>query len=204
MTGRRKHLAAISIAAIAASAGAAAAAPAPSGWSPNPATAIELSHGQAWAEVLPAPDGAGLIHAAIDIAAPPVTVWRIMTNCAYAQKLVVTVTSCKVLRSDPAGAWDIREQVTSGSFIIPEIHNIFRSDYQPYARIVFRKVGGDLKTEDGEWRLEPLNGGAGTRVIYINHIAANILAPAAMVREGMRRDTPKVLMNLRRECLARH
>ena len=45
--------------------------------------------------------------------------------------------------------------------------------------------------------------GAGTRVIYVNLVAANILAaPASLVREGMRKDTAKVLVNLRRESLA--
>ena len=152
--------------------------------------------------MLSGPGGTGVIHAVVDIPAPARAVWRVMTDCALAQKLVATVTSCRVLHVDPSGAWDVREQVTRGNFIVPEIHNIFRSDYQPYARIAFRKVGGDLKAEDGEWRLEPINGGAGTRVIYVNHIAADILAPAALVREGMRRDTPKVMMNLRRECMA--
>ena len=60
----------------------------------------------------------------------------------------------------------------------------------------------DLKVEEGEWRFEPLNGGRGTRVIYVNRIAANIMAPAMLVREGLRNDTPKVLMNLKRECMA--
>lgn len=197
----RNSLAAGAAIAVVANA-ALAAAPTLPAWSPSPAAAVQLSHGQAWAEVLAAPDGAGLIHAAIDIAAPPGAVWRVMTNCAFARQLVTTVTSCRILRADPGGAWDVREQVTRGSLMVPQIHNIFRSDYEPFARIRFRMVGGDLKAEDGEWRLEPLNGGAGTRVIYINHIAADILAPAALVREGMRRDTPKVLINLRRVCLA--
>jgi hypothetical protein len=85
---------------------------------------------------------------------------------------------------------------------MPTVHNVFRSDYQPYSVIRFRKAGGDLKVEDGEWLLQPLNGGTATRVIYINHVDANILAPAALVRAVMRRDTPKVMVNLRRESLA--
>ncbi len=197
MNGRNSIAGATAILALAALAGAAIAAPP---WSPDAATDAQLNRGQAWAEVVPAADGAGVIHAAIDINAPPAKVWRVMTDCAYAKRLVVTVTSCKVLHADPSGAWDVREQVTSGNLFMPQIDNVFRSDYQPYTRISFRKVGGNLKTEDGVWLLQPLNGGAGTRVIYINHIAANIMAPAALVRAGMKSDTPKVLMNLRREC----
>jgi hypothetical protein len=108
-----------------------------------------------------------------------------------------------VISSDPAGAWDVREQVTRGNLIMPTIHNIYRSDYQPYSLIRFHRVAGDLKLEEGEWRLAPLDGGRGTQVIYVNRIAADIKAPAPIVREGLRASTPKVLENLRRETLAR-
>ena len=182
-------------------AGAASAGPAP-GWAPNPQVQRLLAHGQAWAEVLPDTDGAALIHAAVDIAAPPKAVWSVMLDCKMAARLVTTVTSCKVMQGDPRSGWDVREQVTKGSLFMPAVHNVFRSDYQPYSVIRFRKAGGDLKVEDGEWRLLPLNGGTATRVIYINHVDANILAPAALVRAVMRRDTPKVMVNLRRESLA--
>jgi uncharacterized protein YndB with AHSA1/START domain len=171
-------------------------------WEPDPAVERTLAEGRAWAEVLPDTDGAGLIHAAIDIAAPPKTVWRVMTDCRLAAKLVATVTSCKVLQSDPQDRWDVREQVTRGGLFFPSLHNVFRSDYERYSLIRFHRVSGDMKIEDGEWRLEPLDGGAGTRVIYVNRIAVNLFAPAFMVRAGIKSDTPKVLMNLRRESLA--
>ena len=200
--------------ALAALAGAAVAAAPPPGWSPGPAAASDLAHGQAWAEVLPGPDGTGVIHAAVDIPAPAKTVWRVMTDCAFAQRLVVTVTSCRVLHADPSGAWDVREQVTKGNFIVPEIHNIFRSDYQPYARIAFRKAGGDLTPQgelrglaeadfvvptEGAYRLGPGAFGLGSALVE----ARRRYQTSDLVREGMRRDTPKVLMNLKRECLAR-
>ena len=38
-------------------------------------------------------------------------------------------------------------------------------------------------------------------MIYVNRVKADLLAPAALVREGMKRDTAKVLVNLRRVCL---
>jgi hypothetical protein len=171
-------------------------------WAPDPGVERTLAEGKAWAEVLPDTDGAGLIHAAIDIAAPPKTVWSVMTDCRLASKLVVSVTSCKVLQSDPQARWDVREQVTRGGLFFPAIRNVFRSDYQPYSEIRFHRLSGDLKIEEGEWRLEPLDGGAATRVIYVNRVAVNLFAPAFMVRAGIRKDTPKVLMNLRRESLA--
>jgi hypothetical protein len=171
-------------------------------WAPDPGVERTLAQGKAWAEVLPDTEGAGLIHAAIDIAAPPRTVRSVLTDCRLAAKLVVTVTRCRVVQADPQARWDVRDQVTRGGLFFPALRNVFRSDYQPYSLIRFHRVSGDLKIEEGEWRLEPLAGGAGTRVIYTNRVAVNLFAPAFIVRAGVRRDTPKVLMNLRRESLA--
>lgn len=172
-------------------------------WAPDASTTSGLSAGQPYSEVSPAEDGAGLIHAVIDIAAPPRVVWMVMNDCRYIRRLIASATDCHIVEGDAGrSGWDIKETVTKGNFFVPTIHNIYRSDYQPYSLIRFHKTGGDLKVEQGEWRLQSLNNGAGTRVIYENLIAANIMAPGPLVREGLRRDTAKVLANLRRESLA--
>ncbi len=170
-------------------------------WAPDVSAQAILASGKAFSEVVPSVGGAGQIQAAIDIAAPPKTVWTVMNDCAGISRIVVSMTSCKILSADLRHGWDIREQITRGNLFVPTIRNVVRNDYQPYTLIRFRKAGGDLKSEDGEWRLEPLNGGAGTRVIYVNRVAANIVAPPPLVREGMKRDTAKVLLNLRRVCI---
>ncbi|HEX3916480.1 MAG TPA: SRPBCC family protein [Caulobacteraceae bacterium] len=166
-------------------------------WEPDAGAQAQLRLGEAYTDVSAEPGDVGLIHGAIDIAATPQRVWQVMTDCRETPKLITSADPCRVLQSGPG--WDVREQVTHGGFLVPTIHNVYRSDYQPYSLIRFHRVAGDLKVETGEWRLEPLNGGLGTRVIYVNEVAANILAPAALVRAGLRDDTPKVLMNLRRE-----
>lgn len=143
-----------------------------------------------------------MIHAAIDIAAPPKTVWVVMNDCRVAPRLVTTLVSCKIVEADPQHHWEVKEQVTRGNVFIPTLRNIVRSDFQPYSVIRFRRAGGDLRIEEGEWRLEPLKGGTETRLLYTNRVAVNILAPAFLVREGMKRDTAKVMVNLRRESLA--
>jgi hypothetical protein len=175
--------------------------PALTAWAPPESASHDLAEGKPFSEVAPAADGAVLIHAAIDIAAPPKVIWEVMHDCRYAQKLVTTVTLCRILQSDPAHDFDIRETVTHGNFFVPTISNIVREDYQPYQLVKFRKVGGNLKVEEGEWRLIPLQGGV-TRVTYENLVGADILAPAPLVREGMKRDTAKVLVNLQRESVS--
>ncbi len=171
-------------------------------WSPPESATADLKDGKAYSEVAPAPNGAVLIHAVVDIPAPAKVVWEVMNNCKYAAKLIVTVTSCRIVESDPAHNADIRETVTKGNLFLPTIHNIVREQFDLYRLIRFQKAGGNLKEEQGEWRLTPVGAGAVTRVTYENQVAADILAPPALVREAMKHDTAKVLMNLRRESLA--
>jgi hypothetical protein len=178
------------------------ASPALLAWSVPDSAANELQGGKAYSEVAPAPNGAVLIHAVVDIPASPKVVWTVMRDCGRAAKLIVTVTSCTITQSDPAHNTDVRETVTRGNLFIPTIHNVVREDFDTYRSIRFQKAGGNLKEEKGEWRLIPLGGGSMTRVIYENQVGADILAPPSLVREAVKHDTAKVMMNLRRECLA--
>lgn len=171
-------------------------------WGPTTAAQKTLRGGQAWAEVLSDTDGAALIRAAVDIEAPPATVWAVMTDCKLAGRFIADLASCTVLKGDQRQGWDVRDQFSKGNMFLPDIHNVVRSEYLPYSSIRFKRAGGDLQIEDGEWRLEALDGGAHTRVIYINRVKANILLPAMVVRAGLRGSTPKVLMNLKRESQA--
>lgn len=158
--------------------------------------AKSLKAGLPWISVTLDPDGeSARIHAAIDIPASPERIWRAMTDCRYAAQLVATVTRCRVLQAGEG--WDVREHVTKGNMLLPTLRNVFRSDYEPYRRIKFRRVDGDLKAMEGEWGLTALDTNGWTRVTYQNRLAAKILAPPVVVRAGLRKDTPKVLVNLR-------
>ena len=156
-----------------------------------------LATGRPWVSVTVDPTSdAALIRAAIDIPAPSQKVWTTMIDCRNAGRMVTSVTRCRILSQGPG--WDVREHITRGGPLIPSIRNVFRSDYEPYRRIRFHRVDGDLKTMEGEWGLIPLNGGKGTRVTYENRLSVRIFAPPALIRAGLRKDTPRVLENLRR------
>ena len=160
-----------------------------------------LARGEAHADVFSDPDGiSGQVRGVVDIDAPPDRVWAVMTDCATARKLMTNVTRCAVLSGSQARGWDVREHVTRRNLIFPGMRIVFRSDYEPHRRIRFRLVEGDLKIQQGEWRLQALRGGQGTRVFYDNRLAVDWPVPKAMMREALRKDTPKVLGNLRRAC----
>ena len=129
-------------------------------WAPDPGIQRTLLSGRPYSDVTPSTEGAGLIQAAIDIAAPPKTVWGVMNDCPALKKIIGGLVGCRIVSGDPAHGWDIREQVTKGNFFIPRIRNVVRNEYQPYTSIRFRKAGGDLMIEEGEWRLESLDSGA--------------------------------------------
>ena len=163
-----------------------------------PATAGE----NLWIKAEPDAGGgaAGRVSAGIDIPAPPSVVWRVMLDCPRAPRFVPKLKSCRVVEGDAAAGSDVREHRLAGP--LGTVRNVFRSTYTPERRIVTARVAGDLRTAEGEWRLQPIDGGRGTRVSYDSRMALNAPLPGGMVRQAMRRDTPAVLRALRREATA--
>ena len=160
-----------------------------------------LARGEAYAEVTPDPDGvSGKVSGVIDIEASPAKVWAVMTDCATAGKMITNLARCTILSGDIRRGSDVREHVTHRSLFLPAMRIVFRSVYEPFTRIRFDRVDGDLKVEQGEWRLQALKGGTATRVFYENRLAVDWPIPKALLRDGLRKDTPKVLVNLRRAC----
>jgi hypothetical protein len=148
--------------------------------------------------VTPDPLGsAGVIHGQVDIAAPRALVWAIMIDCARAPVLMVNVKFCHVLSRDPAGRWDVREQVTKAS-LLPGVRIVMRSDYDAPHTVEFHRTDGDFKILEGEWRLEPLDGGTRTRVFYLSRMSAPFAAPGFLVRAAIRSSLPATLENLRK------
>jgi uncharacterized membrane protein len=153
--------------------------------------------------VTPDPQGAsGIVHASVDINASPETVWKIMVDCDQVPRLMVNVKYCHVLQRDPAGRWDVREQVTKPS-ILPSVRVVMRSDYDEPRSVRFHRTDGDLKIVEGSWLLQPLDGGTRTRVVYDSRIAAPFSAPGMIVRPVMRGDMVHTLTNLRDACEAK-
>jgi hypothetical protein len=96
-------------------------------WAPDAGQQRLLVGGKTVSEVSAADDGAGLIHAAIDIAAPPKVVWSVMNDCRFIRKLITSAVDCRILQGGAGrGGWDVRETVTKAGFLIPPVHTIYR------------------------------------------------------------------------------
>jgi ribosome-associated toxin RatA of RatAB toxin-antitoxin module len=144
-------------------------------------------------------EGAARVSAVIDIGAAPDQVWAVMTDCARAPKFVPDLVSCRILESDPKGAWDVREHIIDWAWFLPKVRNVFRSDYEPPRVLRFRRVDGDMARSEGEWRLEALNGGR-TRLSYMALLSPKSWIPPSLALSSVKEDVPKILLALRREC----
>ena len=171
-------------------------------WTPDEVSSKRLAQGQPYLEVTPDPAGSsGLVRAGIEIAATPERVWAVMLDCALAKRMVTNLRSCRVLERDPRGRWDVREQISAPPFF-PTIRVIIRADYDPPHGYRFRRSGGDLPVLEGEWRLEPLDGGRRTRVLYESRATLPFSAPGTVARLFLRHEVAQALIGLRRESQA--
>ncbi len=170
---------------------------------PNADWLRQVERGDIALEAHPDPSGrGGSVRAMIDIAAPPDAVWRTILDCERAARMTPSVRRCTVLSRDPSGRTETREHVIKWSFLLPAFHSVSRLELDPERRIAFRCVDGDIKDCEGQWLLEPRDGGKATRVTYENRARAPYGVPSGLAAMAMRRDVPAALRALRRESVA--
>ena len=144
---------------------------------------------------------AARVRATIDVPAPPQRVWTVMTDCARAMRFIPGLKSCRVIERAPDGRWDVREHKINWAWFMPNIRTVFRAEYERPRFIRFRRIAGDLKSSDGQWRLAPREHGKATRLHYEAVLSADVPAPDFIVVETIRKDMATVLRRLREECV---
>lgn len=141
-------------------------------------------------------DGAIDVYGAIDVAASPETIWAVMLNCELSVKIVKDMKYCTVTETAPDASWDIRQQVFSLGFPLPEVKTEFKSVYTPYRTITISREGGDMKVQDGVWTLQILDKD-NTRITYRAAVLPKLPVPKGWLKKATRKDTPEILMKLR-------
>ncbi len=142
---------------------------------------------------------AALVFGSIEIDAPRSVIWDIMVDCDRAPDLIPGLKSCEVVEGGPDGRWDIREHRIKFGPVFNDVVNIFRSDYIPNREIQFHLVGGDLKTQEGAWRLENVSADRSrTRVIYHARLAIGRPVPRFLIRRSIRKDMPRIFHTLKK------
>ena len=84
------------------------------------------------------------------------------------------------------------------SWLLPKTTYIYRSTYQKFRRIDFKRISGDLKDLEGSWVLERTGGSQQTIVVYSVFLDPGFFAPTWLVRQILRRNLPDVLLALRK------
>jgi len=139
--------------------------------------------------------------ASIEIPTRPQVVYPVMIDCSRALRIVTGLESCRVIESSADGKWDVREHIIAVNALLPRLRNVFRSEYDPNRSIRFRRVDGDLRMSEGEWRLTPAAGGTTTIVSYRSRVGWHVPIPGPLLRAAIRYDFPGTLEALRRESL---
>ncbi len=143
---------------------------------------------------------AAQIRAVIDIAATPAVVWAVLTDCPRMPRIIANLESCKVVQSG-GGKWDVQEHVINWSALFPKLRTVMRNTYEIGHRLMFKRVSGDMRVSEGEWRLEPVANGAATRLSYSAKVAPDFPVPQFMIEQAINTDMPNVLRAIRKASI---
>jgi hypothetical protein len=139
--------------------------------------------------------------AAIDIAAPPLAIWNVLTACQIAPEYVPNVVSCRRLEVLDDGRAELFVQVVKPAFFIPAFEHVFRMTYTPYTRIDVHRESGPIALLEGSWWLLPQDDGH-TLLVYDLALDPGMPIPRFFVRATLKRDLPKVLQAVRERAEA--
>lgn len=142
------------------------------------------------------------IRASIDIAAPPPVVWGVITDCPRSPQIIPNLESCRILKHDPGGHWDVREHIINWATLMPKLRTVVRTTYELGHRMLFKRVDGDMRVSEGEWRVEPKANAQSTRLYYNALVAPNFPVPEFLVERTVNTDLPNLLRAIERASVA--
>jgi len=139
----------------------------------------------------------GRIAAAIRINAPPESIWSVLTDCEHASAFVPGLKRCRLIEHAADGSHDLIEHEVKYSWLMPTIRCVLRANYQRPLRLDFHRIDGDMREEEGSWRLERQAGSRATIVEYRLYVDPGFWIPQALVRHSLRVELPAALAALR-------
>lgn len=153
------------------------------------------------AVVLGAGEQSGEARATIRIHAQRETVWRVLTSCAEAVKIVPGLEVCEIRETAADQSWSRIHQVMQYSLLLPRVSYDVKATYDRPESISFERVSGDLITLRGSWRLQ--GDGEFTVAHYVFAFEPGFWVPNWLVRAALKRDLPKMLRALRAHAEAK-
>lgn len=136
------------------------------------------------------------------IAAAPSVVWSVITDCARMPLIIPNFESCRIVKHDAGGRWDVREHVINWAALMPKLRTVMRNTYDVGHRLPFKRVSGDMRISEGEWRLEPVANARATRLHYNALIAPDFPVPQFMIEQAVHADMPNLLRAIQKASVA--
>ncbi|NNK38234.1 MAG: hypothetical protein HKP03_07115 [Xanthomonadales bacterium] len=127
------------------------------------------------------------------VQAPARAIWDVIISCELAFTFVDGLEHCEVL--EDTGDRALVHQVVKRGWPVPKQDYVFESLREPYRRIGFRLVEGNLKTMEGYWRFE--ESAEGTLVDHEVVIEPGLPVPRFLVRRNIEKDMPDLLACVR-------
>jgi hypothetical protein len=123
------------------------------------------------------------------------TLWRLLTSCDEALKIVRGLKACVVEDTAADQSWQTIRQVMDYSWYMPRVSYLIKATYERPRSIDFEQVSGDLLRVRGSWTLD--SDGDYTIARYALEFAPGFWVPRWLVRAAMKRDLPAMLRALR-------
>ena len=127
------------------------------------------------------------------VRAPVQAVWAVIISCELAFRFVDGLQRCEVL--EDSGERALVHQVVDRGWLTPRLDFVFESLREPWDRIGFSLVEGNVRALEGSWRFEETP--AGTLVDYEIRLRPQSPVPGFLVRLNIRRTLPDLLACVR-------
>ena len=174
-----------------------------SGWIADPAVERQLAADQVVVTTVAAVDPArprGQIRAAVRIRASPEAIWSVMTDCRQTTLFVPGLKGCRHVAGAADGSWEDIEHEVHYSWLLPAVRYVVHARYDRPHRIDFRRISGDLKEEEGTWRLIEAADASATVVEYEVYVDPGFWIPQFLVVRSLRKDLPAALAGLKKRA----
>lgn len=131
------------------------------------------------------------------------TVWDYIADCERVFLYVDGLRDCEVLAIEREGENGLGADVTTlrqavdKSWAVPRMDYVLSVRREPWDRVDFSLVEGDLRVLEGGWRFLELAEGKGLVVTHEIRVRPKYAVPRWLLRRSMRRDVPDMLACLR-------
>jgi len=165
----------------------------------DPASWQRLASGEVLVQNLRTSDSGGSVQVRALMHIDVETLWTYIASCDAVFDYVDGMLECELLevRHEPGADISKVRQVIDKGWLIPKMDYIIEVRREPYTRVNFRLLEGNLKTIQGEWRFTGLKERAGLLVTHEIQVQPSFPVPRWIIRRNMRRDLPDMLACLR-------